>query len=112
VPGCAADAAGSNWIVDALARNVRTHPGWPVYRYLDAQGNVADCISCAGAFATAQSVAAFLLGPCGIQPGQRVILLYPPGAFSSARRPSCMPLQEGACIPLLHACVLMAHIAS
>ena len=34
-------ASGPNWIVDALARNVRTHASWPVYRFLDAQVNPA-----------------------------------------------------------------------
>ncbi|CAL8464403.1 g3938 [Coccomyxa elongata] len=71
--------AGRNWIVDALRRNVETHPHWPVYRYLDAQGSVTDMITCYGAYHAATSVAAYLLGPCGLQPGDRVVLVYPPG---------------------------------
>lgn len=73
------EAEGRNWIVDALRRNVETHPHWPVYRYLDAQGGVADMITCYGAYHTARSVAAYLLGPCGLRPGDRVVLVYPPG---------------------------------
>ncbi len=81
--GRAPAAEGRNWIVDALRRNVETHPHWPVYRYLDAQGNVADMITCYGAYHTAQSVAAYLLGPCGLRPGDRVVLVYPPGVCLS-----------------------------
>ena len=65
--------------MDALRRNVETHPHWPVYRYLDASGNVADLITCYGAFHTAQSVARHLTGACGLKPGDRVVLVYPPG---------------------------------
>ena len=77
-------AAGRNWIVDALQRNVDTHPHWPVYRFLDHNGNVADFITCYGAMHAARSVADFLLRSkdkqgLGLKPGDRVALVYPPG---------------------------------
>ena len=78
--GAEPQQTGRNWIVDALKRNVQIHPHWPVYRFLDSNGNVADFITCYGALHTAQSVAAYLLGPCGLRAGDRVALVYPPGA--------------------------------
>ena len=62
-----------------MRRNLDTHADWPVYRYLDSNGNVADVITCYGAYYTAQNVAAYLTGPCGLRPGDRVVLVYPPG---------------------------------
>jgi acyl-CoA synthetase (AMP-forming)/AMP-acid ligase II len=87
-----------NWIVDALRRNVETHPHWPVYRYLDAQGNVADCITCYGAFATAQSVARFLTTTCGLKPGDRVVLVYPPGACPPVQAPPSRSPATASCL--------------
>lgn len=91
--------------MDALRRNVETHPHWPVYRYLDAHGNVADMITCYGAFHTAQSVARHLTGACGLKPGDRVVLVYPPGAV-----PWPSPSQNHATkLFLPHAAVLCMH---
>ena len=80
--------AGPNWIVDALQRNVDTHPHWPVYRFLDHNGNVADFMTCYGANHAARSVADFLLRPkkkrgLGLKRGDRVALVYPPGTPST-----------------------------
>ena len=69
-----------NWVVDAMRRNAEARPTWPVYRMLDASGDVADSITCAGAHCVAQAVAAFLTGPAGLKPGDRAVLVYPPGA--------------------------------
>ena len=52
---------------------------------LDAAGGVQDSITCAGAHHAAQALAAFLTGPAGLRPGDRAVLVYPPGAPSWPR---------------------------
>ena len=78
-----------NWIINALERNVESHPDWPVYRYLDADGNVTETITCKGALQAAHSVAAYLRQDCKLLPGDRVALVYPPGAALSMP-PACV----------------------
>lgn len=58
---------------------MESHPDWPVYRYLDADGNVTETITCKGALQAAHSVAAYLRQDCKLKPGDRVALVYPPG---------------------------------
>ena len=52
-----------------------------MYRYLDEHGNVDDFITCESALCTARSVARFLREDCGLKQGDRVALVYPPGAL-------------------------------
>ena len=59
---------------------MESHPDWPVYRYLDADGNVAETITCKGALQAAHSVADYLTQHCQLKAGDRVALVYPPGA--------------------------------
>ena len=80
----------------------QSHRAGPLSSAGALQGNVADMITCAGAFHTAQSVARFLLGPCGILPGQRVVLLYPPGQQLATRSSVLSAERMHACtVPVL-----------
>jgi len=76
-PDCVSGAAAHPTLLDLLSERARGRPGFPIFTFLDDDPRDARAIDYAELDARARRVAAALQAVA--DPGERVILLYPPG---------------------------------
>src|SRR5665213_1937886 len=74
-------------LVDALQRRVRNAPSEPLFSYLEGDGEVGAELAAADLDRAARAVAASL---SDVAPGQRALLLYPPGPDFAAAFLGCL----------------------
>jgi phthiocerol/phenolphthiocerol synthesis type-I polyketide synthase C len=79
--------AQTQTLVDRLRRRVRTAPSQPAFRYLEDDGDGGPDLTVADLDRAARAVAASL---SDIAPGERALLLYPPGPDFAAAFLGCL----------------------
>ena len=105
-------------ILDALPANVEKHPDKLLYAFLDADGRIAESYTYGTFMQRTVDIASHISGTCDLDPGDRVLLVYPPGLemvcalFACVRLglipvPVCPPSSHGFTAALYQ----MNHIA-
>ena len=72
------DAPPRDHFVSVLRHWADRRGGQPAYHFTDGE-SVEECLTYAQLWKEVRSLAGYLQGRCGIRPGDRVLLLYPPG---------------------------------
>ena len=65
-------------LIDRLEERARTTPKQVLLTWVDDNGKDEQSLSVAQLLARAETLSGFLYGPCGLRPGDRVLLVYPP----------------------------------
>jgi len=65
-------------LIDRLEERARTTPKQVFLTWVDDNGKDEQSLSVAQLLARAETLSGFLYGPCGLRPGDRVLLVYPP----------------------------------
>ena len=84
-------------ILDPLYRRIEGHPDRLLYAFLDRHGNTTESYTYAEFLRRTTDIAAHIQGTASMEPGERVLLLYPPGlemicAFFACARLGLIPV--------------------